>query len=530
MRTSSYVIYVDLPGRPDKVLLVHGYTGAYDLVSRGVADYLKSQQKTPVSAPLHGAWTEEPALEERPPAEVPCETTLLNLRKRGYLTELSPTDEEQVLCVVVEKMHQSSLANSPTYILMPTYDCNLRCGYCFQSHMRTKAEFRYLLRTMTPETADLVLAAMLKIESLRPGANGTDGKGITGPRSVTFFGGEPLLAESRAIVERLIVGVQVMGPADIGAVTNATELDAYDDLLGPKAISWLQITLDGPPEEHDRRRIYPDGSGSFAQIASNMDRALEKGCRVTVRINVDRKNIHELPALATAIRERGWNQHRNFSVYAAPIRSHSDGRQNEADVLYTLAPVGKPATSHIVRHGRDKGEMNSWELHKALGDMCQLHPECAVIRTTDDTIGTQARSLFDSSGSGTPRLLESFCGAHTNMYIFDAFRDIYMCWELTGDPDIRAGRVLDNGDVEFRADVVDTWRTRTVASNPVCRRCRYALHCGGGCAVLAYGRSGELHSNFCDGFGLRFRAATADAYLQPKKAAVDEVLGSVPCR
>jgi uncharacterized protein len=34
LRTSSYTIYVDLPGDASQVLLVHGYTGAYDRVSR----------------------------------------------------------------------------------------------------------------------------------------------------------------------------------------------------------------------------------------------------------------------------------------------------------------------------------------------------------------------------------------------------------------------------------------------------------------------------------------------------------------
>jgi uncharacterized protein len=53
-----------------------------------------------------------------------------------------------------------------------------------------------------------------------------------------------------------------------------------------------------------------------------------------------------------------------------------------------------------------------------------------------------------------------------------------------------------------------------VASNPVCRRCRYALHCGGGCAVLALGRSGQYHSHFCDGFASRFRSSVAEAYIR----------------
>ena len=41
MRTSSYVIYVDLPDQPDRKLRVHGYTGAFDLVSSPVAAWVR---------------------------------------------------------------------------------------------------------------------------------------------------------------------------------------------------------------------------------------------------------------------------------------------------------------------------------------------------------------------------------------------------------------------------------------------------------------------------------------------------------
>ena len=50
------------------------------------------------------------------------------------------------------------------------------------------------------------------------------------------------------------------------------------------------------------------------------------------------------------------------------------------------------------------------------------------------------------------------------------------------------------------------------SSNPVCRRCRYATSCGGGCAILAEEASGNAYSNHCDGFAKRFRSSVARAY------------------
>jgi uncharacterized protein len=55
------------------------------------------------------------------------------------------------------------------------------------------------------------------------------------------------------------------------------------------------------------------------------------------------------------------------------------------------------------------------------------------------------------------------------------------------------------------------------------RRCRFASYCGGGCAVLAEGKTGTIHSNHCDGFAKRFRHSAAQAYAE-------HVSGAVPAR
>jgi uncharacterized protein len=99
------------------------------------------------------------------------------------------------------------------------------------------------------------------------------------------------------------------------------------------------------------------------------------------------------------------------------------------------------------------------------------------------------------------------------MYVIDAFGDIYACWERTGDPGVRIGAIDATGAVFMNRAILDNWRSRSVVSNPVCRKCRYAVYCGGGCAVLAEDQQGEMHANHCDGFSKRFRSSVADAYI-----------------
>lgn len=61
LRTSSYTIYVDLPEDKEQMLLVHGYTGAYDKVSQRVATYLRSLEVKHPPKPLYGVWSPEPS-------------------------------------------------------------------------------------------------------------------------------------------------------------------------------------------------------------------------------------------------------------------------------------------------------------------------------------------------------------------------------------------------------------------------------------------------------------------------------------
>src|SRR6185295_14142141 len=298
LRTSSYTIYVDLPDNGEDMLLVHGYTGAYDRVSRRVASYVRSLETNRPPKPLYGEWSPEPLVDGQ--ALPPAQPTIDTLKKRGYLTELDPTDEEALFGKFARTRH--ALANRQvSFIFMPTYNCNLRCSYCFQDHMRTNPAYQHLLRTMRPALVDRIFAAMSQIEA-HHGVQATEQP----VRNIGFFGGEPLLERSRPIVEYIIQQAKATSRASFWAVTNATDLHVYRDLLGPEGIAFLQITLDGPAHEHDQRRIYADGSGSFERIAQNISMALERGARISVRMNVDRNNIAQLPELADEIIARGW--------------------------------------------------------------------------------------------------------------------------------------------------------------------------------------------------------------------------------
>jgi uncharacterized protein len=494
LRASSYTVYVDLPDNSEEMLLVHGYTGAYDKVSRKVATYLRSLEDKCPPKPLYGDWSPEPEIDGEVAA--PSIATAELLKRRGYLTDMTTVDEEAFFVKMVTKLHHIQSRLMPTYIFMPTYSCNLRCAYCFQDHMRTNPDYKHLLQTMSSDMVDRIFAAMPQIEL---------GHGVLEdadiPRDITFFGGEPLLEESYPIIKYTIDKALSIGKARFSAVTNGTELQTYKNLLGPDKISNLQITLDGIPSEHDKRRIYADGSGSFEKIANNISIALDLGVRISVRINVDRNNINQLPELASQIIGRGWDHYKHFTAYTAPISASND----KTDI---------------------KSTFNSWALDQELDQLKQEHPSLKVIEKPDDNLVRQARRIFDDQSDPIHSFQASFCGAHSKMYIFDPFGDIYACWEKTGDKKIRIGHITENSEVFLNEELNQTWRNRTVVTNPVCRKCRYSFSCGGGCAVMAMNHKGKFHTNYCDGFGHRFRASVAEAY-QDYAASQKTVIGTL---
>lgn len=496
MRTSNYTIYTELPDRPE-VLLIHGYTGAYDVVSRDVADFLRANETVKPPKPMYGTWSIEAPLG---PVSRPDTETLERLRRRGYLTTKTAEEEAQLLDKIAGQLHAT--ARMPGYVIMPTYDCNLRCHYCFQDHMRTDPAFGHLLKRSTSAHFDRILAALPSIER-RHGVPEADVA-----RNFTLFGGEPLLANSRPAIEHFLRAAQRLSKARFSAVSNATELDAYKDLLGPGYIEWVQVTLDGPPDEHDKRRIRADGSGSWAAIAKNLTLALDQGCEISVRMNIDRNNVGQLDRLAEEMEHLGWWSYPKFSAYVAAIHKSNDN----TDKRTTL---------------------DSYQLGAELKRLAAEKPILGRFSVPADQLKRRVAAVLTQSANPQAHLHATYCSAHTSMYVFDALGDIYACWERTGDERIRVGYISDDGAVfpskEDRPMArptrkylpiagtepigLDAWRERTVSSNPVCRRCRYALHCGGGCAAGALNSKAKYLTNYCDGFQNQFRSAAAAAYL-----------------
>ena len=139
------------------------------------------------------------------------------------------------------------------FVLKVHQRCNLACDYCYVYELADQS-WRERPAAMAP---DVWQAAALRIgeHATRHGLDRVD---------VVLHGGEPLLAGRKALV-RLITDVRAVVPgARFSTQTNGALLDARMlDALAGHGVR-IGVSLDGPPEQHDRHRRHRDGRGSHA--------------------------------------------------------------------------------------------------------------------------------------------------------------------------------------------------------------------------------------------------------------------------
>jgi uncharacterized protein len=479
LRLSNYTIFVDLPDSGGDVLLVQGYSGAWDLVTVEIARRLRQLRGSERFKPIAGNFDDGDDI-DAPHSESSMPEDVVNLLvRRGYLTELTPEEEQQRVANIAIQLHGMAQNESPSYVFALTYDCNLRCDYCFQDALRADSANTPKLGVMSTEMVDRIFSAMPQVEARHARRHGTAAAPSI-PR-ITLFGGEPLLGRHRPVVSHILKRARELGPPSIAAITNGTELQYFTDLIGPDGISFLQITLDGSRSEHDRRRIGPLGLPTFDIIADNIDLALEHGAKVKIRVNVDSSNVCSLPELADTITARGWADRDGLSVYTTPVHE-SPGSEHEACGF------------------------GSWGLSQQLAELAAVQRNMRVFESPDSPLKRRLRTVLRGERDPLLGFQPSFCGAHTRVWVFDALGDIYACWERAGDGVSRIGRLSDEGKLVMNPPSLKVWRERTIASNPVCNRCPYAFYCGGGCALLAEMKNGSIHSSFCDDFAKRFKS------------------------
>lgn len=164
--------------------------------------------------------------------------------------------------------------------LFLTHSCNLNCRYCYNG--------RHFERSMSPT----VMKAAVRLAFNRG----------TGPVTVSFFGGEPLL--KFGLMQK---GIELSRKASketgrdvrFQMTTNATLLSGKRlDAVVREGIR-INVSLDGTRTIHDAARPFRNGRGSYDRVAENLTSIRKRSDDVTVTTVVGPGNVGDA---ATAIR------------------------------------------------------------------------------------------------------------------------------------------------------------------------------------------------------------------------------------
>jgi len=372
---------------------------------------------------------------------------LSNLIERGYLYyDLKKEDE---ILVELYNNYTKKLSSRPLrFVFCPSYQCNLRCIYCFQTDLPSNPN-----KFMSGKILDDSINAAEEISKEKSGK----------VDSVELFGGEPLLLKNKPHLKKILKFAKEKD-ASIIIVTNGVMAKDFIDILLPvkDIIKMLQITVDGPLEIHNKRRKFPSGKGSFDKISESIDSLLKNNINTNVRVNIDNTNIEYLPDLYEYISKKNWIKHPDFNIMLALITDHST-----LDYDDIIIPEEK--------------------LLERLIEVYDKYP------ALEDTFGfykfKPLRHILDLV-KGAPNVSPKFVNCESNLLELNIFCPdgyIYACGESIGNPEYAIGKF--SPELEFYSDKEKLWTERTILNIKKCRTCKFAPLCGGGCAyssILIY--------------------------------------------
>jgi len=179
--------------------------------------------------------------------------------------------------------------------------------------------------------------------------------------SVTLEGGEPFYRED---IRELIQGI-VQNRMRFYVLSNATMItdETAAFLHSTGRCDGVQVSIDGSsPGIHDSFR----GVGSFHKAVEGIDTLRRHGIRVSIRVTIHKKNIHDLEALARLLLEEmeipGFST--NSASYMGLCRQSSDQLQLNVEeqtlVMETLLKLDKKYSGRIHATAGPLSNAKSW--------------------------------------------------------------------------------------------------------------------------------------------------------------------------
>lgn len=352
---------------------------------------------------------------------------LQNLKKGGFLV---PEDLDELDVLRAAHYQARFGGNGFGLTIVPTLNCNFACDYCYENK-----EIHSLPADQGGFMSDEVCDNIIKLCEKRIPENSNF--------SVTWYGGEPMLAKriiGRLSKEFIRICESKKSHYHAGMITNGYLLTQENiKFLTENKVTFLQVTVDGPREVHDKRRPLKNGGGTYDRIMTNLGKIGEKlPLAVSIRINVDNRNIDNYQELLKDLISRGFRERRNMSTYFGHVTPFN---KSCADIS-SHCMVTEQFSQFLV-------EANQYAINN--GFKVSIYPNVTV--GTCGAVGS-AGAVIEPGGK------------------------IQNCWNTVGNDRLKTGIITSSG-IE-RNDNYIKWQGWTPFSEK-CTSCQVLPVCMGGC-------------------------------------------------
>ncbi len=322
-------------------------------------------------------------------------------------------------------------------LIAPTWNCNLRCKYCFVDKTGVSEETPAMTYEMGARAVDALDAGLGNVKKI----------------CIHLYGGEPFtnLPAIEGIVDRALE--KPAGRFSFIATTNGTILsDRVIDIIN-RCHMKIQLSLDGPMNIHDGCRLNADGSPTHQEVIRFLE-TLRARTSVSITAAAVIRSGTRLLEVTDYLRTLPIN-----TIKAQAVRL-------PADSPYTLTAA-------------------EWELYKE-DLMAIAHKVIAEIeageRPVDDRFNNRLLQMLTNADR------RKFCDAGQTTFGITPNGDIRACLLLTGQKD-RLGHIDDPDPQVWRQKGME-WRAAPLEAR--CVSCPYLNLCGGGCpATLSVCGTGE---------------------------------------
>jgi uncharacterized protein len=370
--------------------------------------------------------------------------------------------------------------NKPFSLLVKpaSADCNLRCEYCFYlDHMGFYAE------TKRPRMSEDVLETMIRsyMQTRQP------------QYSFGWQGGEPTLMGADFFRKAIALQKQY-GRSGVtvgnGVQTNGVAItDELAKVFGENRFL-AGVSLDGPPEIHDRYRVKVSNAGSHADVMRGIEKLKTHGVEFNILILVNNLNVKKPREIYQYMCDHGFL----FQQYISCVETN----ENREVLPFSVQP----------------GEWGEF--------LCELFDEWYQ----HDTRRVSIR-LFDAILSMMVDGVPTVChfGRDCRQYfVVEHNGDVYPC-DFFVEKSLRLGNVqTDSWYALQQSPVYTAFGQKKCQWNELCDECDYLWLCGGDCLKHRFCNNNGTPtrmSHLCEGWKM-FYEHTLPRFRTLAKQVVDE--------